>query len=176
MDGNNRDPAVLGRPSSGFTLIELVVVVSLVGVMAAVAGPSLSNLASSRQALGASRVRTVLVFAQQTAMASNLDTWVSFDTAAEQVAAYVEDPANPGKANRLAMTDPVSLSPLLLQLGDTGPGLTSVGFNSTAEVQFDQKGRPFDVDGTALSSDGTVGLDGDQTVRVTKTTGLITID
>lgn len=176
MDGEKTNHAVLDRPSSGFTLIELVVVVSLVGVMAAVAGPSLNNLASSQQALGASRVRTVLVFAQQTAMASNLDTWVSFDTSTEQVSAYVEDPDNPGKANRLAMTDPLSLSDLVLQLSDTGPGLSSADFNSTTEVQFDQSGRPFDADGTALSSDGTVGIDGEQTVRVTKTTGLVTID
>jgi len=176
MDGEKKDHAVLYRPSSGFTLIELVVVVSILGIMAAVAGPSLNNLASSRQALGASRVRTVLVFAQQTAMASDLDTWVSFDTSAEQVSAYVEDPSNRGKANRLTMTDPLSLSALVLQLGNTGPGLSSADFNSTTEVHFDQSGRPYDADGAALSSDGTVGLDGGQTVRVTKTTGLVTID
>jgi hypothetical protein len=46
---------------------------------------------------------------------------VAFNTSTEQVTGYAEDPANPGKANRLAMLDPLTLSDLVLQLGGT-PG------------------------------------------------------
>jgi prepilin-type N-terminal cleavage/methylation domain-containing protein len=164
-----------GRASRAFTLIELVAVVAIVGVLAVSAGPSLANLESTRQDLHAARVQRVLRFAQLTAMSSNLDTWVAFDTSTDTVTAYVEDANNLGKANRLALGDPLGREDLVLDL-DSGLGFSAVSMNSTSEVQFDQDGVPYDSDGTELPSDGTVTMDGGEIVRITKTTGLVTID
>lgn len=163
------------RASRAFTLIELVAIVAVVGVLAVAAGPSLSGLESTRQDLHAARVQRVLRFAQLTAMSSDLDTWVAFDTSTDTVTAYVEDAENLGKANRLALSDPLTREDLILDL-DAGLGFSAVDMNATTEVRFDQDGAPYDSDGTALPADGTVTMDGGETIRVTKTTGLVTID
>ena len=80
------------------------------------AGPSLANLEATRQDLHAARVQRVLRFAQLTAMSSDLDTWVAFDTSTDTVTAYVEDANNLGKANRLALSDPLTREDLILDL------------------------------------------------------------
>ena len=79
-------------------------------------------------------------------------------------------------AGRLTLTDPLRRSPLTLQLGASGVGLVSASIGATTEVQFDASGTPYDADGTLLSADGTIGVSGGRTVRVTRNTGLITID
>ncbi len=109
-------------------------------------------------------------------MGSSLDTWVGFDAGGDLVSVYVEDPANPGKAGRLAMPDPLTRDAMILVLGSDGAGLESASFGLTTEVQFDDNGIPHDGNGTALSSDGTVTVTGGNVIRVTKTTGLVTID
>lgn len=177
MGGQRHVATSRGRPSCGFTLIELVAVVAVAGVLAVVAAPSLANLGAAREDLAASRVRALLAFAQETAMASNTDTWVAFDTSAETATAWVEDAANPGKANRVALLDPLTRAQLVVTLGQAGhPGLSSADFGSTTEVQFDQDGVPYGAAGVALTADGTAQLDGGTTIRVRKTTGLVTVD
>ncbi|MHC4822485.1 MAG: hypothetical protein ACYTEP_00525 [Planctomycetota bacterium] len=126
--------------------------------------------------MAATRVRTVLIHAQLWAMGSSNDTWVSFNTGTDLVSVYVEDPANPGKANRIALLDPLTRKAMTLQLGLDQAGLESAVFGLTTEVQFDSLGIPYDADGNLLTTDGTVGVTGNITVRVTKNTGLITVD
>lgn len=118
----------------------------------------------------------MLAFAHEWASASGYSTWVAFDTATDRATVYVEDPAVPGKANRLAMPDPLTRAAMVLSLGEGGVGIDSVSFGGTAEVEFDASGDPFDANGAALVADGTVGVTGGITVRVTKGTGLVTID
>jgi prepilin-type N-terminal cleavage/methylation domain-containing protein len=160
----------------GFTLTELVTTLTVVLLLAVMAVPSLSGLAGARENVAAIRVRTVLAFAQEWASASGNATWVAFDTAADRATVYVENPSNPGKANRLAMTDPLTRSAMVLQLGESGVGLESADFGGTVEVHFDSLGRPRDANGVLLSADGTVGITGGGVVRVTRNTGLVTVD
>jgi len=54
--------------SRGFTLLELMIVVSIVAVIASLAGPSFSTLISSRQAdLASARLKQDLIFARNSA-------------------------------------------------------------------------------------------------------------
>lgn len=151
-------------------------ILGLVALLAGMAVPSMTGLGGARQDVAASRVRTVLVYAQERAIGASTDTWVAFDKVADKVSAFVEDAANPGKANRLALTDPLTRKALVLDLSTSGVNLATALFNGTSEVQFDELGTPHDASGTPLTSDGRVNLSGGRTVRVTRNTGLITID
>jgi len=160
----------------GFTLAELVATLLVVSLLSGMALPSLRGLAGARESVAATRVRTVLAFAHEWASASGSATWVAFDAGADSVSVFVEDPAHPGAAQRLPMPDPLTRSALVLQLGDGGVGIESADFGGGVEVQFDATGSPRDAAGVALAVDGLVGLTGGGTVRVTKSTGLVTLD
>lgn len=172
----DHNPVVGRSVVHGFTLTELTMVLLVVSILAGMAVTSLSSLSSASENVAAARIRTALVFAQEWAMGTGNDTWAAFDVGSDLVSIYVEDPGNPGKANRLAMTDPLTRSAMTLQLGASGVGLVSVSMGSTTEVQFDSSGIPYDSNGVILSADGTVGVTGGGTVRVTKNTGLVTVD
>lgn len=149
---------------------------TVVAILGGMAVTSLTGLVSSRQDVGATRVRTALMFAQEWAMGSGNDTWVEFDLAADRASVFVEDPLNPGKAGRLTLADPLKRTPLVLELGTDGVGIESAAFGATNEVQFDSLGAPSDGNGTPLATDGLVSVTGGVTVRVTRNTGLVTID
>jgi len=162
--------------SSGFTLTELAMVVVVVALLSGMAATSVSGIASARQNIAAVRIRTALVHAQEWSMGSHNKTWVAFDTGGDLVSVFVENPANPGKANRLALSDPLTRSAMTVQLGSDGVGIDTAAFGGTSEVQFDASGNPADANGNALVSDGTVGVTGGGTIRVTRGTGLVTVD
>ncbi len=148
----------------------------LLAVLAGMSVASLSWLGSARQNLATIRVRTSLVFAQEWALDSGNRTWVVFDVPSDLMTVYVEDPVHPGKANRLNMTDPLTRSTMTLALGANGVGIESANIAGTAEVEFDSQGAPHDASGTRLANDGTVGVTGGGTVRITRNTGLVTVD
>lgn len=160
----------------GFTLTELASVMAVIVILGGMAVSSLGGLADSRRDVAATRIRTVLVYAQEWAMGSSNDTWVVLDAGTDSVTVYVEDPANPGKAGRVALADPLTRGDMTLQLGDSGVGIASVSIGGTSEVQFDALGAPYDASGTALAADGTITVTAGPTVRITKGTGLIVVD
>jgi prepilin-type N-terminal cleavage/methylation domain-containing protein len=162
--------------TAGFTLMEMVMVVVVSAVLAGVAVPSLNGLTASQSNVAAARIRTALIYAQEWAMDSGNHTWVAFDANTELVSVYVENPASPGLANRVALTDPLKRGAMTLQLGDAGIGIVTATFAATSEVEFDSLGIPYDRNGGLLATDGTVVVTGGVTVRVTKNTGLVTVD
>ncbi len=148
-------------------------------VMSAVAIPSLSALNDSKDGLASSRVLSALRHAQALAMATNRLTWVVFDTGTDTVSVYAEDPANPGKANRLAATDPLTRGAMSVVLNADafdGVSITAVSINGTVEVQFDTLGRPYDTNGVLLAANGTVDLSSGDTITITKVTGLVDVN
>lgn len=152
---------------SGFTLIETVVVLVVLGLLASVAFQSL-HIADEREGLAAERLSADLRYAQSWAMMSRNRTWVVFDTGANRYSLYMENPASPGKAGRVLMTDPLAQAAFQVTFGDEetgGVALASPDFGGKTEVEFDPKGLAYDGDGIALASDGTV-LAGKRTVTV----------
>lgn len=164
------------RSRRAFTLIELVAVIAIVGLIGvSVGGPTLSYLSSVRTRGAAARIASDICYAQRWAMSTRNRTWVAFDTAGNSFSLHVENPSNPGKAGRqplaraldnTAATTPIDESPF------TGVTLSSASFGGTSEVQFDSLGKPYDSNGTALSSSGSVQLSGGVTVTVLAVSGL----
>ena len=164
------------KAAAGFTLVELATVVTMLALLAGMGVASLNWLGSARQNVTATRVRTTLVYAQEWALGSGNRTWVAFDVPNDLVTVHVEDPDNPGRTNRLTMTDPLTRAPMTLQLGADGVGIVSVDMGTTDEVEFDWLGVPHDANGDPLPADGTVVLTGGGSVRVTRETGFVTVD
>lgn len=170
------DPAVHGRERAGFTLVELAIVVSLIGLLAGLAVPTLAHLGSMRDGIGAVRLRSVVAFAQEWAMGTERSTWLVFDTAADTVTAFVEDPLAPGAAGRIPLLDPLSRTDLVLDFGAEGVDLVAVDFGATGELEFDLEGTPRDAAGVALAADGSATLAGGIIVRVARSTGSASVD
>jgi len=162
---------------AAFTLIELVTVMVILGIVAVVvAGPTLSLLDSMRSSAAAARMTADIRYTQRMALGSGLRTWVSFDAANERYSLFVEDPANPGKAGRLAAVNPLDLTTNVVQFG-SGPvanvGISSVAVNATTELEFDSFGKPYDGNGVALTAVGTVVLTGNVAVQISPVGGLV---
>jgi len=162
----------------GFTLIEMVAVLVIVGIMSLTAAPVLSSMSNSRKAAGASQVLLDLHLARQTAVARGVRIWVVFDSVNNTYALYAEPSGNPGKANRVVMTDPVTGSSYVTDLGQgifAGGGITSVNIPSggvpASEVGFDYLGRSIGADENLLQTNGTVDLAGGHQITVLARTG-----
>ena len=162
----------------GFTLIEMVAVLVIVGIMSLTAAPVLSGMSSARQSAGASQMLLDINLARQTAVARGVRTWVVFDSANDTYTLYAEPSGNPGKANRVVMTDPVTGSQYVTDLANgifTGGGITgvniSIGGAPTSEVGFDYLGRSVGADENLLQSDGTIDLAGNHQITILARTG-----
>jgi prepilin-type N-terminal cleavage/methylation domain-containing protein len=164
------------RPSrgDGFTLIELVAVMVIVAVLAAVAVPSLDAIGQTRAAMAARQLLRDLTFARQRAVATGTVSWVVFDPDAETWSVLGEDPAAPGRAGAALLTDPATGRNHVQQLDAgsfVGVQIVSAAFDGDVEVGFDWLGRPLNAAETALAADGTVTLSGGHVLRVAAMTG-----
>jgi prepilin-type N-terminal cleavage/methylation domain-containing protein len=162
---------------SAFTLIELVTVVVILGIVAlTVGGPTLASINEVRSQAAASRALGDVRYAQRTALSSGLRTWIVFDLASNSYRLYIEDPANPGKAGRLPLVQPLDQTTAPVQFGAglfANVSLTSVNINSTGELEFDSFGVPYDGNGQALTTTGTVGLSSGAVIVIRPVSGLV---
>jgi prepilin-type N-terminal cleavage/methylation domain-containing protein len=162
--------------SGGFSLIEIVAVMSIVGILAVAAVPTLARLGDARASLAARQLLKDMTLARQFAVATGIRAWVTFDAAAETWSVLEEDPASPGRSGATVMTDFATGQPYTIELGDdsfSGVGITSATFDAGSEVGFDWLGRPLNAAETDLAADGTVTLTGGHVITVTAGTGYV---
>jgi MSHA pilin protein MshC len=158
------------RTCGGFTLVELVLVLTIAGVLAAVAGPRMVDRTAFQTHGGAAEIRTALRYAQKLALAKNREVCVT--TAPTGLALRFEHPSAPGAAcNQDVMRLGGNPSP-------TPPAVTTytvtlpTGINlasSAATFSFDNLGRPSPNVGVSL----TVGGSAPVTVLVEPDTGYV---
>ncbi|NKE72724.1 GspH/FimT family pseudopilin [Candidatus Manganitrophus noduliformans] len=162
----------------GFTLVEVVIVLVLLGILAVVAIPRLGNMAGTRASATARKLQSDIAYAQSLAMTRNLPHRVYFNTAPAPANGYAVvndangngnwgvdpgeyaiDPANPG-AN-LSVT---------LNAGSYAGVTISGGSFAGTFVHFNTLGVPT-AGGTVIVSGGGVPI----TVAVQPETGSVSI-
>ena len=167
--------SILPAPAlRGFSVLEVVFVIAIVGTLLALALPAAGALASVRTDMARERVATLLRYAHTVAIAKERSTWVRFDRAADRVDAFVEDPTDPGATGRDPLPDPLNGGPLVLDVAAAGADLELVSFGGSFEVEFDRRGTPRNAIGVPLSAVGSVRISG-LLVEVVDGTGLVRI-
>ena len=141
-----REPPVC-RSQGGFTLVELVVVLILVGILAAVAIPRLVGIGSFDTRGFYDRVASGLRYAQKQAIAKRRVVCVSF--AAASITFTFEPTAGLGCTQNLA--GPSGQSPYTVVPQGSGIAFTSTPTN----FSFDALGRPSTGQTISITGDGT---------------------
>jgi MSHA pilin protein MshC len=176
--------AVTDRTEHGFTLIELVIILTIVGIVALIAIPRLGDTTAVKASATANKLRSDIAYAQSLAMTSGQRYRVYFNLSPSPAQGYavvndsVDGDGNWGEASEVAR-DPASggVLSMTLNAGDyAGITISAVGFNPQY-VEFDTLGRPFS-NGVLLAAATAVTVTGgsvSQTVTVTPQTGRVSV-
>lgn len=167
-------PCRVRSSGRGFSLAELVAVLTVAAVLAAVAVPAMTSTAGMRRSAAAAQVARDLRLAREIAASDALPTWVAFDVAGNRYSLRIEQRANPGRANALPWTDPATGRDHMQRFGESeyaGASLVSASIGGGTWVGFDWQGRPLSFSGAALTTTGTIGLGSGLEVRIEPGTG-----
>jgi len=162
----------------GFTLIELVIIIILIGIIAVVVAPKLGDVTTTKASSFRDKLKADIRYAQNLAMSQNRRYRVYFNTAPAPNPGYaVVNDANGngtwGEAGEIAM-DPAGGGNLSVTLNAgqyAGISITAVGFAGNY-VEFDSLGRPYD-SGGLLAVSQSVTVTGGSSVTVSPQTGAV---
>jgi prepilin-type N-terminal cleavage/methylation domain-containing protein len=149
---------------SGFTLIEILSVVVILGIMSAIIVPQLGGRSDLDAAAAARIVMADLLYAQNKAISTEGWIYVTFSTTNQNYTLYTGTSTAPSAT---PLQHPVNLNNYTMTFGGTGSNnignttLTSANFGSNSQtIVFDESGTPYYyVSGgnpTALSGTGTI--------------------
>lgn len=163
------------RPVSGFTLIELVMMIVIIGIVALVAMPKTTADPSVKLEAACQKITLDLRYAQAMSLAQQVRFGISFDPATETYFVYR---VNIGTVARDPQTrDNFNVSFVTL---NEFKGVDIASTNFSNKIEFDSSGAPYDGNGVILSSQGVITLQAQagaysRTVRIEEKTGKITI-
>jgi len=150
---------------SAFTLIEIMIVIVIIGIAAAMAIPTISSAGSFQIRSAANLVAADLEYAKSMAISRGRPYKVVFSTTTESY--QIQDP------NGAVVTPPGRKN--TTQFGPAGQlndvAIASVSFNGAQTVTFDYLGSPDNGGSVGLQASGIT-----KTVTVTPVTGFISIN
>lgn len=165
------------RPDrSGFTMVELALVIALIGILAWIAYPKVAVLGEMRLDAAARRLAADLRYAQSRSVGTGVTHGIYFEPARGRYTVYAPTPAAP-------VVDPADRGrPLRVDFARNaeyhGVAIVSASFGSTTAVSFDHFGAPRDSAGADLPRPGRVVLSyggRSETVSVAPATGMVTV-
>lgn len=176
MRQRSQNRPVTATFTEGFTLVELVVVMTLAVVMTAIAIPSLIRTTSSRASAAARMLTKDINFARSWSISTGRKSWIVLSTSPSNYTLVGEPPGTVGRVSAVAIADPVTGQDVArtLNTGDFAAiQITAVTVPGGGnEVGFDWQGRPFGAAGTILPSDASITLSGGRSVTIGASTGL----
>ncbi len=152
------------KKEHGFTLIELVMVMVIIGIMSAIIIPKVDNLNSSiRLRSVAGKLKDDLKYIQHYAVSRHDTTWLVVNSGDNSYGIYSGSSA----ANRQLILDPTTNSQAVVDLDNdySGVSISSVSFGGDSEFYFDWRGKP--------SNGGQVVFNNSRTITVNSETGYI---
>jgi prepilin-type N-terminal cleavage/methylation domain-containing protein len=142
------------RPAAGFSLIELVIVITILGILAWVALPKITATGEIKLDAAARRVAGDLRYAQNRSIGTRVVHGILFEPAlarytvfAPTIATPLIDPADRGRPLRVDFTRKVEFQ---------GVAIAAATFGSTRGITFDFFGVPRDSAGADLAATGRV--------------------
>ncbi len=135
MTKRNRIPS--GQLTGGFTLVELIVVIIILGILALMVIPNMSNSDSLKARAAARMVMADLEYAQSQAIVSQQQTTITFNVPADSYT--VSNASGP-------LIHPITKNTYAISLNQ-GSGMNNVtiasaGFGAGSAVTFDALGAP----------------------------------
>ena len=160
----------------GFSLVELVLLISILGILSYLAVPRVAGIADARLDAATVRIAADLRYARGRAVSDRARYGLVFDAAHDKYSVYASGPGSP-------VTDPADRSrPLGIDFRAPselhGVEIESASFGRGTSVAFDGFGVPRDADGRELSAPGlvVVSFDGrSDTVEVAPSTGAVRV-
>ena len=131
--------------TAGFTLIELVMVLVLIGILAVFVAPKLGDVTSSNAGAFTDKLRADIRYAQNLAMTRNLRSRAYFNgTGTAPPSGYaIVSSFTSTCTSFVAATDPALSSSLTITLGTGSYANISVA-PGTKCLEYDSLGRPYD--------------------------------
>ncbi|MGD0463806.1 MAG: type II secretion system protein [Tepidisphaeraceae bacterium] len=166
-------------------MIEVLAVVLILGIASAIIMPQFTSNGDLDAASAARTVMADLLYAQNRAIATQQNQYVTFNVTGQSYSLYNGSSAGPTTLLR----HPVNQNNYVMTFGQAGPNnissdvtLGSVSFNGQSTVAFDELGTPYSYNSGApspLTQPGTIVLNSGSyclTIRVTQDTGEITVN